>query len=362
MLYYFEIEYFEWTHKQDVCVTIIIDLPQGNLSDVKNNIFLIDIVNHPFMKVGIQKVAHHKPILVDNVNVYSLPQVPNFATDITCRYQESPGLSNLKSFSFTIHALIPSGYFFPQTQLEFTCRNCYDSYECLFQKGFLVASPYIPNSQIGLEIGCYYLNNLTASTELLTVLGASAHNRVVVDSIASNGVVSRITIPNNYSRQIQPFLLCDWVMMSIGFIHYKGNIYGLIDVDYFAGVLSKGGQAQQNVFFKKERVGYSLIIKDATRKQQCRLIRVFYLHELQHYLHQEYNVAITLSNHQLSGICNYYNQVEQWSQIIAQMPTEVYAFNNSNPSAGRQALYSHVATRYGITIEQAQNQLAIMHL
>lgn len=363
MLYYFEIEYFEWAQQHDVCATIIMDLPQGNLSDVKLNSFVIDIVNHPFMKSGIQKVSYHNPILVDNINVYPHHQMPNTAIDITCRYQEKPGLGNFRSFSFTIYALLPSGnLFFPQSQLDFTCRNYYDAYEKLFQKGFLVPSPPLPNSQIGFETGSYYLNHLMTTTEVLRVLGTNAQNWVEVDSVASNGCVSRITIPNNYSRQLQPFLLCDWVLLNIGFVHNKGNIYGLKDVDYFAGVLSQGGQAQQQVFVKKERVGYSLIIQDATQKLQCRLIRVFYLHELQYYLHQEFNGAISLSNKQLAYICDYYNQVGQWSKIIAQMPAEVDAFGNNNPNASRQDLYNYVATHFGITFAQAQSLMVMMHL
>lgn len=362
MLYYFEIEYFECTHQQDVCATIIMDLPQGNLSDVKLNPFVIDIVNQPFMRDGIQKVPNHKPILVDNVNVYPLHQIQNTTIDITCRYQDNPGLSNLRSFSFTIYALLPSGnLFFPHSQLDFTCRNYYDAYERLFQKGFLVASPHIPNSQIGFESGSYYLNDLTASTEVLRVLGANPQSRVEIDSVASNGSVSQISISKIYSRQIHPFLLCDWVLLNIGFVHDQGNIYGLTDVDYFAGVLSLGGQALQQVFVKKEKVGYSLIVQDATQKQQCRLVRVFYLHELQHYLHQEFNVTITLSNHQLASICSYYNQVDQWSQIIAQVPAEVDAFRNNTPNVCRQDLFNHVATYFGITLAQAQRLMVMMH-
>ena len=363
MLYYFEIEYFEWAQQHDVCTTIIMDLPQGSLNDVKLNPFVIDIVNHPFMRNGIQKVPYHNPILVDNINVYPPHQIPNTAIDITCRYQEEPGLSNLRSFCYTIYALLPSGnLYFPQSQLDFTCRNYYDAYERLFKKGFLVPSPPLPNSQIGFKTGSYYINHLTASSEVIRVLRTNAQSRVEVDSVASNGCVSRITISNNYSRQIQPFLLCDWVLLNIGFIHNKGNIYGLIGVDYFAGVLSQGGQAQQQVFVKKERVGYSLIIQDATQSQQCRLTRVFYLHELQYYLHQELNVAITLSNKQLADICDYYNQVERWSKIIAQMPAEVDAFRINNPNASRQDLYNHVATHFGITFAQAQSLMVIMHL
>ena len=363
MLYYFEIKYFEWAHQQEVCATIIMDLPQGNLSDVKQNPFVIDIVNHPFMKNGIQKLPYHNPILVDNINVYPQHQIPNTAIDVTCRYQKKPGLGNFRSFSFTIYALLPSGnLFFPQSQLDFTCRNYYDAYERLFQKGFLVPSPPLPNSQIGFETGSYYINHLTASSEVIRALGTNAQNRVDVDSVASNGCVSRITIPNNYSRQLQPFLLCDWVLLNIGFVHDKGNIYGLKDVDYFAGVLSQGGQAQQQVFVKKERVGYSLIIQDATLESQCRLIRVFYLHELQYYLHQEFNAEITLSNHQLAGISDYYNQLERRSMIIVQMPAEVDAFKNSTPNSSRQDLYNHVATHFGITFAQAQSLMVMMYL
>lgn len=363
MLYSFEIEYFDCAHQQDVCATIVMDLPQRNLSDVKLNPFVIDIVNHPFMKNGIQKVPYHKPILVDNVNVYSLLQLPSSAINITCRYQDNPDLGNLRSFSFTIYALLPSGnLLFPHSQLDFTCRNYYDAYERLFQQGFLVASPNIPNSQIGFEKGSYYLIHLIASTEMLKVLETDTQNRIEVESVASNGCVSRITKPNNDGRQIQPFLLCDWVLLNIGFVHNKGNLYGLIDADYFVGVLSLCGQAQQQVFVKKEKVGYSLILQDATQKQQCRLIRIFYLHELQHYLHQELNATISLSNHKLADICDYYNQVGQWSKIIAQMPTEVDAFSNNNPNASRQDLYNHVATHFGITFAQAQSLMVMMHL
>jgi len=67
MLYYFEIQYFEEIHLCEIIAPVILDLPQDNIHDVRLNPFVIDIVNHPFMRAGIERVQNHNEKLVDNI-------------------------------------------------------------------------------------------------------------------------------------------------------------------------------------------------------------------------------------------------------------------------------------------------------
>ena len=363
MLYYFEIQYFEEIHLCEIIAPVILDLPQDNIHDVRLNPFVIDIVNHPFMKAGIEQIRNHKEKLVDSIYEFNNNAVSNTVQVITCRYQEIPGLSNFRTFSFKIYVDVAIGYFFPYSQIEFTCRNYFDEYERLYQTGCYVKPPHIPNSHVGFENDYYYLNQLPGSVELLRIVDTANQQRIIADSIAANGVVSQISIPNAYGKQIRPLLLNDWILLLIGFAPVRGDIYGLRDVDYFEGVLSRGGNAATSIFVKKESVGYGLMIEDETQVAGCSIITFFYLHELQNMVWNVFHANITLNNQQLTNICQRYNQIGQVSFIIATITVEVEKYLHDNPERNSQAeIVDYLAMHYSISTNEAQSMIGIMHL
>lgn len=52
MLYSIHIKYFHSVDKKDVEVDLILDLPQRTLADARNNVFVRDLVRHPFVKAN----------------------------------------------------------------------------------------------------------------------------------------------------------------------------------------------------------------------------------------------------------------------------------------------------------------------
>ena len=53
------------------------DLPQATIQEVRLNPFVIDLVNLPFIKAGIEGFLNHEVSLVDNIHLYSLPTIPS---------------------------------------------------------------------------------------------------------------------------------------------------------------------------------------------------------------------------------------------------------------------------------------------
>lgn len=66
MLYSFDILYHDESSQRRVPGTIIIDLPQQIVADVRRNPFVIDLVNCAFMKDGILNMPGHKNTLVNH--------------------------------------------------------------------------------------------------------------------------------------------------------------------------------------------------------------------------------------------------------------------------------------------------------
>ena len=359
MLYSFDIQYFEELHHCNLVVPIIMDLPQTQLTDVKLNPFVIDIVNHPFIKAGIEAIPNHKTDLTENIVVY-LGIVQNTATDITCRYQEEPGLGNVKSFSFKIFADIPNGYFFPYSQLDFTCRGDFDSYDRLYTRGQLVKAPQIPNTSTPIRDGYYYLLYLQASVELLRVIDAHDPNNILMESISGNGSISQITMTLTNRNQMRPLRLTDQLLMMIGFKSYYGNLFNLYGIDYFEGSVMGRNGSQVNVYVQKDTVGYILLVADYKVNAVVHTIKVFRLHELQEALWSVHKAKISLSNQLQANICYYWINVEMGGEIINELPRVLwnYLSQNKGNQPTRDQIVSHVAGYFGIKNIDASHYVA----
>ena len=363
MLYSFEIEYFETIHLCDVRATYIMDLPQAQLNDVKLNPFVIDILNHPFIAAGIRRIANHRPVIVDNIDTYPFATVPNSATDVNCRYQQQPGLSNIRTFSFTIAADVPQGFNLSNTQLEFTCPRDYAFYEQLFMSGLLVQAPHIPNTTVAVANGNYYLWYVEGRVELLRVTNAQNPNSVELDSVAENGLLSRVRLTPVTKNSMRPIRLSDQLLMMIGFIGQRGNLFGLVDVDYFEGVLGGQGGFAMTVFLIKDSIGYSLAVQDVHSQYGCRLCKCFYMDELQASMWQHYHARITLENFQLAAISAFFNNMDFYCGVIRRLPQVVSAYISQNGVAvNRQQTITYVANHFGITTEEASRLMDSMHL
>lgn len=363
MLYSFDIQYFEEPHQCDLIVTIIMDLPQAQLSDVKLNPFVIDIVNHAFMKAGIEKIHGRKMSLVDSIHEHHTG-VPNTVKDITCRYQEQPGLSNENSFIFKIAADVPQGYYFPCSQMVFTCSEDFEAYEKLYQSGRLIAAPLIPNSQTPIANGLYYLLYIQQTVEVMRVVDAINPNNVQMESIAADQTISPLTLSLSNRGQMRPIRLSDKLLTMIGFVFQTGNVYGLVGIDYFEGVLSGQGIPQMQVYLQRDRSGYSVIVPSVNAHFGCKLIKCFYLHDLQDILQRELNVSIIMSVSQLAAIAFFFTNVEFCCHIIETLPIEIESYISSHRPlvVSREQIVKHVAAHYGISEKEASHFMIFQYL
>lgn len=362
MLYSFDIEYFELPHQTNLRVTVIMDLPQALLSDVKLNPFVIDIVNHAFMKAGIKRVYGDGVNIVDCIFEHHTG-IPDTAIDIICRYQKDPRRSNENSFSFKIAADIPVGYNFPYTNMVFTCSEDFEAYETLYQRGWLIKAPNIPNSITPIANGQYYLLYNLQNVEIMRVVDASCPNNVRMEAVAEDRTITSLTLSLANQGQIRPVRLSDKLLSMVGFAFRTGNLCGLVGIDYFEGVLSTQGNPQMHVHLQKDIVGYSLIIPDVNVQFGCRLIKCFYLHELQDILLREMNARISMSVQQLAAISFFFSKVELCCLIIETLPSVIETYRKSQQlSVTREQIVKLVATHYRISEVQASHFMIFQYL
>lgn len=360
MLYSFDIQYFEEISQKELPVTFIMDLPQESIQKVRLNPFVINLVNHSFIRDGIKRVPNHKDRLVDNVQSYT-GDISDSFVDISCKYQEQYTSSDYKSFEFTVRAVIPPKSFFPQDPLVFICGELYDAYENLYESGRFVKAPIISISRIGMAVGYYYRCNLIDSIELLKVSSLDDIS-TMVDSVSEKGGLSPMNLNGLALRQVRPLRVNDQLLRMIGFTYVNSrSIYGLKGVTLFGGVVNRTKNESYQLFIKKNRVGYDIIVEDSSSDGGCRLIRFFYLHEMQHYLLQEYNTLINLSHKKETRICQHINQTERLSIIITKIPEVLDAFYFQNHEPTRQQVIEHVASQVNVTFDEAQRLLVLLH-
>jgi hypothetical protein len=339
------------------------ELPQAQLNDVKQNPFVIDIVNNVFISAGIRNIPGHHQNLVDNIQAYPMPVVPDTAIEITCRYQKIAGLSNVNSFSFSIYADVPIGYYLPETLINFVCGDDFYGYERLFMSGRLVAAPQIPNSNVTIANDYYYLWYVQNRVEVLRTRDASNPNRVLMDSVAGNGNISPVVLTAITRNQMRPIRLFDKLLFMIGFTAQSGNLFGLVDLDYFEGLLTGHHGYQMTIYLIKERTGYSLAVQDADAQYGCRLYRFFYMEELQELLWLHHHARISLNDQQLANISMFFNETELSSYIIRTLPQVVETFvSQSAQEPARQDIVDHVAQQYGISPMVANHYLMMGHI
>lgn len=361
MLYSFDILYFEETSQNELPVTFIWDLPQKTIREVRLNPFVFNLVNHSFIRDGIARVPNHQGILVDNVYSYT-GDIQNNFVEISCRYQEKCINSDYKSFEFTVRAIIPPNRFFPQDPFVFICGELYDAYEFLYESGCFIKAPIIPVSKIAMAVGYYYRCILIDSVELLKVTSVG-DTSAMVESVSEKGGISQMNLDSSTLRQVQPLRLNDKLLGILGFtFENNSNVYGLKGVNLFVGVVNRTENQSYQLFIKKNRVGYDIIVEDSSSTCGCRLIRCFYLHEMQYYLLQEYNTLINLKRDKVTHICQHINKTERLSRVISKIPEIMNALYSQNPQPTREQVIVHIATCFNMKFEEAQRLLVLLHL
>lgn len=362
MLYSFDIKYNAGFPSGMLNATIIMNLPQAQLEEVKRNPFVIDILHHPFMSAGIEAVEGHCPNLLDNIQVYDM-NMPNSAKEVICRYQEQDGHWNFKTFGFKIYADDPFGCW-NIDKLDFICKCGYDVYERLYQSGRYVITPPLSNSFVNIAEGYYYQVELNATVEVVRIVDASNPQRAQAEMVGADELVSPIELNAFTLLRLLPIRLNDELLSMMGFVCRRGSLYDLIDVDYFEGVLSIQGNPKRHFFIRRDRVGYSLIVEDSNGGDGCCLHHCVFLHELQYLLRAEYNANISLSVQKLAEICRYLNSVMLGERIMSKLPELIdnLVAQSDGQMPFEEQKVEYVAQHFGISGELAHYYLMKMHL
>lgn len=120
---------------------LMLDLPQVELSEAKNNLFVRDVVRHPFIKSCYEGEESYKKGPEDILQSCDQEQNVNTLFKVPVRYQRDPLLVANYGHSFVFNVYIenfgPSVAYLPK-DFKFTCRADYDYYYEAFMNDMLV--------------------------------------------------------------------------------------------------------------------------------------------------------------------------------------------------------------------------------
>lgn len=334
MLYSFDILYYDEPSQRRVPGTIIIDLPQQNVADVRRNPFVIDLVNYAFMKDGILNVPGHKNKLVDNIDFYGY-DLRDTVSDIKCIYRDC--VTGHKFFYYYIYAKITFNTFFPISELTFASTVDYEAYEELYYRGYLISGPQIPLSKVMPQIGYYYLHNNISTVNLLRLVNVSG------------------------LANVRPIRLCDELFSLMGFAYLTGKLYGIPQCEYYERKVVLPDNSTKVIQFKKERIGFRLVIADENEQYGCKLIPIFYLHELQYEVDYNQHFKMTLTPIQEREISQFENKVFFEAKVIEELPNILEKYKAQNSGYSLSDKINHVASHYCISGPMANHYLHSIH-
>lgn len=358
MLYSFDILYLNEPTGQRELATIILDLPQQNIADVRRNPFVIDIVNQAYMMDGIKHVPNHQAKLIDNIQPYG-PAITTPTLDIKCVYRDSE--LGHKMFCFYIYAIITDNTFFPVSKFTFNCTDDYEAYEELYFKGQLIASPQIPYTNSAPQIGHYYLLYNLAKVDLLKVVSKAIPSTLQMQVITVGGQASVISFNNVGAGQVRPVRLCDGLFYQMGFTYNEGNLYGIPQCKFYELNKTLPNGSNYLIQVKKNRNGYDFVIPDANAQYGCKLMPIFRLHELQNMVVHYWNDVFVLTPAQEQAIAMFWNNLHFGAKVIEELPALLEVYKQNNPNSTLSDKIAYVASYYKIANPLASHYLIALH-
>ena len=357
MLYSFDIQYYDEPSQRRMPGTIIIDLPQQYVADVRRNPFVIDLVNCAFMKDGILNLLGHKDRLVDNIDYYG-PVLRDTVSDIKCLYRDSA--TGHKSFYYYIYIKKTANTFFPVSELTFNSTVDYEAYEELYFRGYFISAPQIPLSIVTPQSGYYYLFYNISTVNLLKFVNVSGLTNHMMQVITANGLGNVINTTIG-SVQVRHVRLCDELLILMGFTYLTGKLYDIPQCEYYEKRVVLSDNTKRVIQLKKERIGFNLVIADKNEQYGCKLIFVFSLHELQYEIDFNLHFKMIITQMQEVEISQFENKMFFDAKVIEELPIMLEKYKSQNSESTLSDKIKYVASYYRIAEPMASHYLLSIH-
>lgn len=269
-----------------VYVELIFDLPQVNVFDARNNPFVKDLIESPFVRSYLDRSHNVGLSDIFLVSPYQGDPTAMISQEVKVVYQnidflENPGLHI--EFNFYIMAVVSAPVSFPEKEFNFTVRGQYDEYWNLFVKDALVIPhrsvtqpPYqlhsylIIRTQIAVVDLCM-VNNVSNQQGQQTVMVFDQHQSVIAITPVNKGM-------------IQPIRLTDELLQLLGFTLSHSSVYGYPAQEHFDLQLQNSGIT----LLRYGSYFYTLLVHNPHAVHGCMSYNVKYLHQLQQYILANY--------------------------------------------------------------------------
>lgn len=328
MLYSIHIKYFHPIDKKDVQVDLILDLPQMSLIDARNNVFVRDIVRHPFVMSNSFPLSLVK-LPEDALMPYNGP-LPADVEEIPVCYQENNNNVQVlhRQFDFRIYVTKPGittiGTMEHGFRFTFSCPLQYNVYYDIFASGNMVVlsgqvktlsdGDLIRVATMAIKQAAIVSNNpvggmnITIFPNRNQIIPISGQNSIVIQSIEQ--------IPLSFE-----------LLKSIGWSANVGDVFGRIDLPHFEIVLPiNGGTETVRVAYIDHK--FFFVEPDNKTPQGCDLQPIAYLCTLQSFINSTYGIKYESKGYE-DKLNEFVYKLNAECQIVINLPNQLKVFTNT---------------------------------
>ena len=328
MLYSIHVKYFHPVEQKDVEVDLILELPQMSLADARNNVFVRDLVRHPFVK------AHSFPLslvkLPEDALIPYNGSLPADVEVIPVIYQEDNNSDQVwhRQFDFKIYVTKPRittiGSMVSGFKFAFTCPLQYNAYYDIFASGNMVVLPgqiktlrdgdLVRVTTVAIKQAAIVSNNPAGGMDI-----AIYPNRLQTMHIIGQ---NSIAIPN-----IEQIPLSFGLLQSIGWTANVADVFSKIELPHYEIVLPfNGGTETIRVAYVDHK--FFFVEPDSKTPQGYNLHPIAYLCTLQSFILSTYSIKYEAKGYE-DKLYDFVYKLNQDCQIVHNLPNQLKAFTNT---------------------------------
>lgn len=294
MFYKISFQYLNplYSDKPRLDAELIVCLPQYRLEDARRNLFVKDLVRHPYIRDAFRDNEEYKKSPESILNSYDC-DVPVGVRDVRIVYRRTPDDYDSTRFEFVFNIMMDNlgEKYMPFRELEFVCRREYEVYYNAFLLDQLVLLPAIWGLKKYRE-GDYVRVYNSFNCEL-----AQVHidgNNVIATMIGTGS--GTITVDINTYPFVKPILLNHSVLQLLRAESAMGEICGVRGAWYLLNLANQESSKILQVKLFWDGSHYYVICEDSQDIQKMKTRPVTTIDGLQHIIQEEYGYQYVIDD------------------------------------------------------------------
>lgn len=345
MLYYIPFNYpvLNELTCRGVEARLILDLPQTTLAEARKNLFVRDLVRHPYIRDSHtdEELYQQSP---ESILKMLKASYSDKLHEIKIVYQKNPNGIHGQEFFFYIQMDNYGDMSMPFKQLEFTCRNEFEVYYEAFVDDLLICG--IPIRNIQFEEGNIVKLCFGAVYEL-AIVEKDNNGDLIAHPIDNQGDMVAI---NSFTYScIHGFDLTFEIMEIIG-AEWKKADYNIAGFWFELILTDKQSCKSQVIHVIKESYKYYLVIDDDRRPTGFRKEEFWGFDGFQRVLKKEYHIKFVPSTTSLKRMQNHIKSRHVEVRLLMELPDFIAGFKKGTDV---EIIIAEIIKQYGLNNNDA---------